>query len=116
MRGNEIGRACLLSAVVAVDARIGISFVTRAGGVTRCDSAAQLHEHLLGFHAHEVSRIDGRSVPIQQPDGRTVSLPPEGGRGGVVEGAEPQLGRDDAGLVVDAEEDAEGGVEDEPGG
>jgi len=116
VRGDEIGRAISLLVIVAVDARIGIYTETRAGGVTRSDSAPQLHEHLLGFQPHEVGRVDGRSVPIQQPDRRTIGLPPEGRGGGIVEGAEPQLGGDDAGLVVDAEEDAEGGVEDEPGG
>lgn len=119
MRGDKIRCCFLLSVIVTAAIHPGTHTSSTVGRRARSDGGSHLIDHRLWFYAHEVGRVDGATVTVQQPDRGAVGLPPEDGAdvvGGGGGGAEPELGGDDAALVVGAEEDAEDGVEEEPGG
>lgn len=66
-------------------------------------------------HAHQVDGCEVRVFAVEEPGRRTVGFPPEGVGDVFVAFGEVHLYGHDAALVVDAHEDSEQEIEQDPG-
>ena len=103
--GRDEVRAVLLLEVL---------LVAPVGGGVAGGEALEVLEDGLAAEAHDVAGLEDLVLAVEEPDGGRVGFPPDD-LGGVGLAGHEDLGGDDAALVVDAHEDAEEDVEDDPG-
>lgn len=112
--GVEPGGRARRDEVCAVGLLLVLEVVPAVGGGVAGGHPGEVLEEGGPFHAGHVLGAQDGVLAVEEPDRRHVGLPPDG-LGGVGLVAHEDLGGHDAALVVDAHEESQDGVEDDPG-